>query len=107
MGHERLAATTSRLGKRGLAGCEITARCARVATGSKATTACVAKTRLAAIPFTVTAWGKTTITAAIVAAHQARFPAIIGPRKEDICYATTNRQAAVKAMATKEPIASR
>ncbi len=40
-------------------------------------------------------------TAAIVAALQARFPAIIGPHKEDICYATTNRQAAVKEMAGK------
>ncbi|NDV02123.1 4-hydroxy-3-methylbut-2-enyl diphosphate reductase [Pseudoroseicyclus tamaricis] len=38
-------------------------------------------------------------TADIVAALRARFPAIIGPHKEDICYATTNRQAAVKAMA--------
>lgn len=40
-------------------------------------------------------------TAAIVAALQARFPAIVGPHKEDICYATTNRQAAVKAMASR------
>jgi 4-hydroxy-3-methylbut-2-enyl diphosphate reductase len=38
-------------------------------------------------------------TAEIVAALKARFPAIIGPHKEDICYATTNRQEAVKAMA--------
>ncbi len=38
-------------------------------------------------------------TADIVAALKARFPAIIGPHKEDICYATTNRQEAVKAMA--------
>ncbi len=38
-------------------------------------------------------------TAAVVAALQARFPAIVGPAKEDICYATTNRQAAVKAVA--------
>ena len=38
-------------------------------------------------------------TAEIVEALQARFPQIIGPHKEDICYATTNRQAAVKAMA--------
>ena len=38
-------------------------------------------------------------TAEIVAALQARFPAIVGPHKEDICYATTNRQEAVKAMA--------
>jgi len=40
-------------------------------------------------------------TAAIVAALQARFPKIAGPRREDICYATTNRQAAVKAIAAR------
>ena len=40
-------------------------------------------------------------TAAIVAALKARFPAIIGPGREDICYATTNRQAAVKAIASR------
>jgi 4-hydroxy-3-methylbut-2-enyl diphosphate reductase len=40
-------------------------------------------------------------TAGIVAALKARFPAITGPHKEDICYATTNRQAAVKAMAAR------
>ena len=40
-------------------------------------------------------------TAAIVAALQSRFPAIVGPHKEDICYATTNRQEAVKAVAPK------
>jgi len=38
-------------------------------------------------------------TADIVAALRNRFPAIVGPHKEDICYATTNRQAAVRAMA--------
>ncbi|WP_417467089.1 4-hydroxy-3-methylbut-2-enyl diphosphate reductase [Maricaulis sp.] len=38
-------------------------------------------------------------TSAIVAALQARFPQIEAPHKEDICYATTNRQAAVKALA--------
>ncbi len=37
----------------------------------------------------------------IVAALNARFPAIQGPHKEDICYATTNRQQAVKEMAAK------
>jgi 4-hydroxy-3-methylbut-2-enyl diphosphate reductase len=37
----------------------------------------------------------------IVTALKHRFPAIIGPHKEDICYATTNRQEAVKAMAPK------
>jgi len=40
-------------------------------------------------------------TAAIVAILRQRFPAIVGPRKEDICYATTNRQAAVKAIAAR------
>jgi 4-hydroxy-3-methylbut-2-enyl diphosphate reductase len=38
-------------------------------------------------------------TAAIVAALRRRFPAIEAPRSEDICYATSNRQAAVKAIA--------
>ena len=38
-------------------------------------------------------------TAGIVAALRARFPAAAAPRKEDICYATTNRQEAVKKIA--------
>jgi 4-hydroxy-3-methylbut-2-enyl diphosphate reductase len=38
-------------------------------------------------------------TAAIIDALRRRFPEIEGPRREDICYATTNRQAAVKAIA--------
>ena len=38
-------------------------------------------------------------TARIVAILQARFPAIDGPRKDDICYATQNRQDAVKQLA--------
>src|SRR5436309_2571908 len=38
-------------------------------------------------------------TSAIVARLRARFPSIVGPRTDDICYATTNRQAAVKQMA--------
>ena len=38
-------------------------------------------------------------TAEIVAALQARFPQIVAPKAEDICYATSNRQAAVKAIA--------
>jgi 4-hydroxy-3-methylbut-2-enyl diphosphate reductase len=40
-------------------------------------------------------------TAEIVAALKARFPSIQAPRSEDICYATTNRQAAVKAIARR------
>src|SRR2546423_7431930 len=38
-------------------------------------------------------------TTAIIARLRERFPAIIGPRTDDICYATTNRQAAVRQMA--------
>jgi 4-hydroxy-3-methylbut-2-enyl diphosphate reductase len=37
--------------------------------------------------------------ASIVAALKARFPAIVGPKKDDICYATQNRQDAVKLLA--------
>lgn len=40
-------------------------------------------------------------TVEIAAALQARFPAILAPAHEDICYATTNRQVAVKAIAPK------
>jgi 4-hydroxy-3-methylbut-2-enyl diphosphate reductase len=35
---------------------------------------------------------------AVVAALKGRFPAIVGPKKDDICYATQNRQDAVKAL---------
>jgi len=38
-------------------------------------------------------------TAEIVAALKSRFPKIVGPHKEDICYATTNRQQSVKEIA--------
>jgi 4-hydroxy-3-methylbut-2-enyl diphosphate reductase len=38
-------------------------------------------------------------TAAIVEALRARYPQIVGPKAEDICYATSNRQAAVKRIA--------
>ena len=40
-------------------------------------------------------------TAAVVDTLRTRFPAIVGPHKEDICYATTNRQEAVKAIAPR------
>ncbi|HZS81882.1 MAG TPA: 4-hydroxy-3-methylbut-2-enyl diphosphate reductase [Stellaceae bacterium] len=40
-------------------------------------------------------------TATIVAALRRRFPAIHGPGKDDICYATTNRQQAVKSIAPR------
>ncbi len=40
-------------------------------------------------------------TADMVAELQRRFPTIVGPKGDDICYATSNRQAAVKAMAPR------
>jgi len=40
-------------------------------------------------------------TAWIVAALRERFPAIQGPRKDDICYATQNRQDAVKELSRR------
>jgi 4-hydroxy-3-methylbut-2-en-1-yl diphosphate reductase len=40
-------------------------------------------------------------TADVIAVLRSRFPAIRGPVKEDICYATTNRQEAVKSIATQ------
>jgi 4-hydroxy-3-methylbut-2-en-1-yl diphosphate reductase len=40
-------------------------------------------------------------TAEMVRILKERFPAIVGPHKEDICYATTNRQAAVKTIAPR------
>jgi 4-hydroxy-3-methylbut-2-en-1-yl diphosphate reductase len=43
-------------------------------------------------------------TAEIVAALRARFPAIAAPHKEDICYATTNRQEAVKTVGAKSDV---
>ncbi len=42
--------------------------------------------------------------ARIVAALKKRFPHIVGPRRDDICYATTNRQAAVKAIAARADV---
>src|SRR3954470_13165647 len=40
-------------------------------------------------------------TRAIIGRLRERFPSIVGPRTDDICYATTNRQAAVKQMAAE------
>ena len=40
-------------------------------------------------------------TRTIIARLRERFPHIVGPRTDDICYATTNRQAAVKQMAAQ------
>ena len=43
-------------------------------------------------------------TADIVAALQAKYPSIAAPKKEDICYATTNRQLAIKDIAPKADV---
>ncbi len=43
-------------------------------------------------------------TAEIIAMLKRRFPAIVAPRKEDICYATTNRQEAMKRVAPRAQI---
>jgi 4-hydroxy-3-methylbut-2-enyl diphosphate reductase len=43
-------------------------------------------------------------TAEIVAALRVRFPEIAAPHKEDICYATTNRQEAVKSVAARSDV---
>lgn len=43
-------------------------------------------------------------TREVIDALRARFPAIAGPRRDDICYASQNRQAAVKAMARKADV---
>jgi 4-hydroxy-3-methylbut-2-en-1-yl diphosphate reductase len=52
--------------------------------------------RVAYITQTTLAVGE---TSAIIARLRERFPEIVGPRTDDICYATTNRQAAVRQMA--------
>jgi len=52
--------------------------------------------RIAYITQTTLAVGE---TSAIIARLRERFPNIVGPRTDDICYATTNRQAAVRQMA--------
>ena len=52
--------------------------------------------RVAYITQTTLAVGETSV---IIARLRERFPAIVGPRTDDICYATTNRQAAVRQMA--------
>ena len=43
-------------------------------------------------------------TQAIISRLRERFPAIVGPRTDDICYATTNRQAAVKQLARQSDL---
>jgi 4-hydroxy-3-methylbut-2-enyl diphosphate reductase len=62
----------------------------RVGAGDKAPLAYVTQTTLSVDDAQV-----------VVAALRARYPGIVGPKKDDICYATQNRQDAVKSMAGK------
>ena len=61
-----------------------------------------------AIPTKVAYISQTTLsvdeTRAIINRLRERFPAIVGPRTDDICYATTNRQAAVKQLAQQSDL---
>lgn len=43
-------------------------------------------------------------TSDVIDALRQRFPKIVGPRKDDICYATTNRQEAVRALAEQADV---
>ncbi|WP_075182312.1 4-hydroxy-3-methylbut-2-enyl diphosphate reductase [Pantoea sp. 1.19] len=43
-------------------------------------------------------------TSAVIDALRQRFPTIVGPRKDDICYATTNRQEAVRSLAEEADV---
>ncbi|UQY44812.1 4-hydroxy-3-methylbut-2-enyl diphosphate reductase [Erwinia sp. PK3-005] len=43
-------------------------------------------------------------TSAVIDALRQRFPNIVGPRKDDICYATTNRQEAVRSLAAEADV---
>jgi 4-hydroxy-3-methylbut-2-enyl diphosphate reductase len=43
-------------------------------------------------------------TSDVIDALRQRFPKIVGPRKDDICYATTNRQEAVRALAEQAEV---
>jgi 4-hydroxy-3-methylbut-2-enyl diphosphate reductase len=62
----------------------------RVGAGDKAPLAYVTQTTLSVDDAQV-----------VVGALRARYPGIVGPKKDDICYATQNRQDAVKSMAGK------
>ena len=95
MGHKRLATTsTCRLGESGLAGSEVTARCASIATGGKASTASVAKPRLAAKRLAITAGRKTTVTTTVVTASKAAATAAFTTGGRSATVVTTSKAAA-------------
>jgi 4-hydroxy-3-methylbut-2-enyl diphosphate reductase len=87
-GHPEVVGTMGQLPEGAVTLVEDVAQAERVAVANPAKLAFITQTTLSVDD-----------TAAIVAVLQRRFPTIAGPRREDICYATTNRQAAVKALA--------
>lgn len=89
-GHPEVVGTMGQLPPGAIALIETTADAERFTPRDAATLAFVTQTTLSVDD-----------TAEIVAVLQRRFPEIASPRKEDICYATTNRQDAVKAMASE------
>lgn len=86
-GHPEVIGTMGQLPPGAVTLVETVADVARLAPGDPAKLAYVTQTTLSIDD-----------TAEVVGALKARFPAIAGPHKEDICYATTNRQEAVKAI---------
>lgn len=92
-GHPEVAGTTGQLPPGTVLLVENAADVAALAVANPAKLAYVTQTTLAADD-----------TAEIVAALKARFPAIRDPQKNDICYATTNRQEAVKAVASRADV---
>ncbi|MHB1359297.1 MAG: 4-hydroxy-3-methylbut-2-enyl diphosphate reductase [Rhodocyclaceae bacterium] len=94
-GHPEVEGTMGQLEGRGAGGMHLVETVADVATlkvgaGETAPLAYVTQTTLSVDD-----------AAAIVAALKMRFPTIVGPKKDDICYATQNRQDAVKELASR------
>ena len=87
-GHPEVAGTMGQLPPGAVILVECLADVARLAPADPAALAYVTQTTLSVDD-----------TQEIVAALEARFPGIAGPQKQDICYATTNRQEAVKQVA--------
>jgi 4-hydroxy-3-methylbut-2-en-1-yl diphosphate reductase len=87
-GHPEVAGTMGQLPVGAITLVETLADVARLAPSDESSLAYVTQTTLSVDD-----------TREIVEALRARFPAIAGPHKEDICYATTNRQGAVKRVA--------
>ncbi|MBM3346688.1 MAG: 4-hydroxy-3-methylbut-2-enyl diphosphate reductase [Betaproteobacteria bacterium] len=89
-GHPEVEGTMGQTGGQGMYLVETVADVARLAVGNPEQLAYVTQTTLSVDD-----------AATVVAALRARFPSIVGPKKDDICYATQNRQDAVKFLAPK------